>query len=80
MRDGCRDLAVVALDQRPALPHGGAGQTLACRELEAEQRPVEAVHCDAAEEPALAVEQVAVGRVRVEQLRELVGESLQHDG
>ena len=79
VRNRRRDLAVRALDQRPSLTDGGAGQALAHRELEVEQRPVEAVHRDAAEEAALAVEEVAVGGIGVEELGELVGQPLQHD-
>ena len=79
VRNRRRDLAVRALDQRPSLADGGARQALAHRELEVEQRPVEAVHRDAAEEAALAVEEVAVGGIGVEQLGELVGQPLQDD-
>ena len=79
MRHRRGDLAVRALDQRPPLADGGAGEALAHRELEAEQRAVEAVHRDAAEEAALAVEEVAVGGIGVEELGELVGQPLQDD-
>jgi len=43
MRDRRRDLAVGTLDQRPTLSGGRAGEALARRELEAEQRGVETV-------------------------------------
>ena len=45
-------------------------------ELEVEQRLVEAVHRDAPEDTALAVEEVAVGGVGVEQVADLVDEPL----
>ena len=80
VRDGALDRAVRALDERPPLADRRAGQPLVHRELEAEQRFVEAVHGDAAERPALAVEDVAVGCVGVEQIGELVGEPLEDDG
>ena len=79
MRNGCGDLAVRALDQRPPFADGGAGQALPHRELEGEQRPVEAVHGDAAEKTAFPVDEVAVGSVGVEELRELVGQPLEDD-
>src|SRR5947208_1709045 len=74
------DGTITAVDQRPSLANGGAGEALTHRKLEAEQRPVEAVHRDAAEQPAFSVEEVAVRGVGVEELRELVGQPLQDDG
>ncbi len=79
MRDGVVDPAVRALDQRPALAHRRSGQPLVHGELEAEQRLVEAVHRDAAQQAALAVEEVTVGSVGIEQVGELVGEPLEDD-
>ena len=79
MRNRRRDLAVRALDQRPTFANRGAGEPVGRRELEAEQRLPEAVHRDAAEEPALVVEEVAVGGVCVEQLGELIGQPLEDD-
>ena len=74
------DLAVGAVDQWPALTGGCPGQAVTRGKLEADERAVEAVHRDAAEMPTVAVEEVAVRGVRIEELGELIGESLQDDG
>ena len=79
VRNRRRDLAVGAVDQGPALARGCSRQAVTGRKLEAHQRAREPVHGDAAEMATLAVEQVAIRGVRVEQLRELVGEPLQDD-
>ena len=74
-----RDFAVRALDQRPRLPDGRTGEAVSQRKLETEQPSVEPVDRDAAEETTLAVEEVAVGGIGVEELCELVRQPLQHD-
>ena len=65
-------------DQRPALPNRAGGETAVERELEAHELCRKAVDGGAAEHRARLVIEVAVGRVGVEQLCDLVGEALQH--
>ena len=77
VRDRSGDLAVRALDQRCTFPHRCAGKTMADRELEAEQPRRETMDRDAAEDAALAIEEVAIRSIGVEELGELVGEPLE---
>ena len=64
-------------DERPALADGAGGETAVDRELEPDELAGKAVDGGAAEHRARLVVEVAVGRVRLEQLRNLVGEALQ---
>jgi hypothetical protein len=68
---------VVRGDRRRAVERRARDPELR-RELEADERGIESVYRRAPEHAALHVQQVAVGRVRTEQLRHLFDEALQH--
>ena len=78
MRDTVPQLAVVRGDERTPFADRKPGEPAADRELESDERRVEAVHGRTAEHATLAVVEVAVRGVGLEQCRELVRQPLQH--
>ena len=78
VRHGLLPVVVVVGEHGAALPEGFTGEPATRRELELQQRRVEPVDRGAAQNLALLVQQVTVGRVGVEQLRHLDDEPLQH--
>ena len=78
MRDCLGNLRVIVREGRAAARDRPAGEPLLRRELETDDLLREAVHGRAAEDPALCVEQVAVDRLRAQELGHLVDEPLQH--
>ncbi len=78
VRDRRGDRLVVVDRDRAAGDDRRGRYALLGRELEADERRVEAVHRGAAKDVALAVEEVAVGGVGLEQLRHLLDEQAQH--
>ena len=78
MRNAVLEPLVVVGRHRPLAAEGEAGDALVGSELEADEARVEAVDGGAAQHPAVAVEQVAVGGVGAQELRHLVDEALQH--
>ena len=80
MRHRVRQVAVPAADERPSLADREAGKPLRRRELEADERRLEPVHGGATQRASLSVEEVAVRRICLEELRDLVDEPLEHGG
>src|SRR5204863_6958270 len=75
-----RELAVLAADERPALPEGEAGEAAHGRELEPDERGVEAADRRTPKHAAVVVVQVAVGCLGLEQPGYLVDETVENCG
>ncbi len=80
MRELVVDAAVIGRDERAALADRETREPAVGGELEADEGRVEAVHGSAPQHAALAVVQIAIGRVRLQEGRHLVGKALQHRG
>ena len=78
VRNRFGELVVVRHHDRPAAAQSLAGDALLALELEAHELGRKPVHRRASEGAAIGVEQVAVGRVDGEELRDLVDQELEH--
>ena len=78
MRNRVRQFAVIVRESRGALPDRPARKSPVGRELEADELRLQPVHGGASQRPVLAVEQVAVGCLALEQAGDFVDEPLDH--